>query len=117
MRCEYDKLVIASGAEAVRPNIEGADLDNVFFMRTPEDAYVLRDAIETGNIKRAVIVGGGYVGLEIAENLNSQGVRAVVIDMAKHILPGFDDEISEYVETTLQNKVFQSSQKQDSKPY
>lgn len=101
MRCEYDKLVIASGAEAVRPNIEGADLDNVFFMRTPEDAYVLRDAIETGNIKRAVIVGGGYVGLEIAENLNSQGVRAVVIDMAKHILPGFDDEISEYVENHL----------------
>ncbi|NLN05295.1 MAG: FAD-dependent oxidoreductase [Clostridiaceae bacterium] len=101
MRCEYDKLVIAPGAEAVRPNIEGADLDNVFFMRTPEDAYVLRDAIETGNIKRAVIVGGGYVGLEIAENLNSQGVRAVVIDMAKHILPGFDDEISEYVENHL----------------
>jgi len=101
MRCKYDKLVIASGAEAVRPNIEGADLDNVFFMRTPEDAYVLRDAIETGNIKRAVIVGGGYVGLEIAENLNSQGVRAVVIDMAKHILPGFDDEISEYVENHL----------------
>ncbi len=101
MRCEYDKLVIASGAEAVRPNIEGADLDNVFFMRTPEDAYVLRDAIETGNIKRAVIVGGGYVGLEIAENLNSQGVRAVVIDMAKHILPGFDDEISEYVKNHL----------------
>lgn len=101
MRCEYDKLVIASGAEAVRPNIEGADLDNVFFMRTPEDAYVLRDAIETGNIKRAVIVGGGYVGLEIAENLNSQGVRAVVIDMAKHILPGFDEEISEYVENHL----------------
>ncbi len=101
MRCEYDKLVIASGAEAVRPNIEGADLDNVFFMRTPEDAYVLRDAIETGNIKRAVIVGGGYVGLEIAENLNSLGVRAVVIDMAKHILPGFDEEISEYVENHL----------------
>lgn len=101
MRCEYDKLVIASGAEAVRPNIEGADLDNVFFMRTPEDAYVLRDAIETGNIKRAVIVGGGYVGLEIAENLNSQGVRAVVIDMAKHILPGFDEEFSEYVENHL----------------
>jgi len=101
LKLEYDKLVIASGAEAIRPAIDGVDLKNVFSLRTPEDAYVLRKAVETGDIKRAVIVGGGYVGLEIAENLSAQGIRVTVIDMAKHILPGFDDEFAEYVENHL----------------
>lgn len=98
---EYDKLVIASGAEPIKPEIDGVNLKNVFFMRTPDDANALRNTIETGDIKRAVVVGGGYIGLEIAENLSSQGVKVVVIEMAKHILPGFDHEISEYIENHL----------------
>jgi NADPH-dependent 2,4-dienoyl-CoA reductase/sulfur reductase-like enzyme/rhodanese-related sulfurtransferase len=73
-------------------------------MRTPEDAISLRDAVESGEIKRAVVVGGGFIGLEVAENLAAQGVKVSVIDMAKHILPGFDDEFSEYVENHLANQ-------------
>ncbi len=65
----YDKLVIATGASPVHPPIEGVDLENVFFMRTPEDAIALRNLISDGGIKRAVVVGAGYIGLEIAENL------------------------------------------------
>jgi NADPH-dependent 2,4-dienoyl-CoA reductase/sulfur reductase-like enzyme/rhodanese-related sulfurtransferase len=101
LKYEYDKLVIASGAEAIKPPIDGINLKNVFFLRTPSDADNLRNAIESGNIKRAVVVGGGYIGLEIAENLSSQGVKITVIDMAKHILPGFDDEFTTYVENYL----------------
>lgn len=97
----YDKLVIASGAEAIKPPLEGVNLKNVFYMRTPDDAYSLRSAVESGEIKRAFVVGGGYIGLEVAENLSSQGVKTTVIDMAKHVLPGFDDEFSEYVENHL----------------
>lgn len=97
----YDKLVIASGASPIRPDLPGLDLPQVFFMRTPDDAVNLRAVVETGEIKRAVVVGGGFIGLEIAENLNSMGVRCNVIDMAPHVLPGFDSEIQEYVENHL----------------
>ena len=99
LKYEYDKLVIASGAQAISPPFDGINLKNVFLVRTPDDGEALRSAVEAGDIKRAVVVGGGYVGLEVAENLFSQGVRVTIIDMAKHILPGFDKEISEYVET------------------
>jgi NADPH-dependent 2,4-dienoyl-CoA reductase/sulfur reductase-like enzyme/rhodanese-related sulfurtransferase len=101
LKYEYDKLVIASGAEAIKPAIDGVNLKNVFSLRTPDDAYALHNAVETGEIKRAVVIGGGYIGLEIAENLSSQGVKTIIVDMAKHIPPGFDDEFSEYIENHL----------------
>ena len=101
LKYEYDKLVIASGAEAIKPPIDGVNLKNVFFLRTPDDAVAIRDAVEADGIKRAVVVGGGYIGLEIAENLAEQGVRITVIDMAENILPGFDEEFAEYVENHL----------------
>lgn len=104
LKYEYDKLVIASGARAITPPVDGVNLKNVFFVRTPDDGDALRNAVEAGDIKRAVVVGGGYIGLEIAENLFTQGVRVTIIDMAKHILPCFDEEISEYVEDHLANK-------------
>ena len=70
----YDKLVIAVGASPVKPPVEGCDLENVFFMRTPEDAIRLRTLIDGGSIKKAVVVGAGYIGLEIAENLKQKGI-------------------------------------------
>ena len=97
----YDKLVIATGASPVRPPIEGVDLENVFFMRTPEDAIALRNLISDGGIKRAVVVGAGYIGLEIAENLAKDGVKPFVLDMAPHVLPGFDEEFATYIEGKL----------------
>lgn len=100
----YDKLVIATGASPIKPPVEGVELENVFFMRTPEDAIALRDVVETQDIKRAVVVGGGFIGLEIAENLNEKGVRCVVLDMAPHVLPGFDTEMCEYAENHLADK-------------
>lgn len=98
---DYDKLVISVGASPVKPPIEGCDLENVFFMRTPDDAIRLRELVDGGNIKKAVVVGAGYIGLEIAENLKLQGVRPFVLDMAPHVLPGFDTEMSEYIENKL----------------
>ena len=98
----YDKLVIAVGASPVKPPIEGCDLENVFFMRTPEDAIRLRETIDGGGIKKAVVVGAGYIGLEIAENLKTMGVRPFVLDMAPQILaPGFDKEMADYAEGKL----------------
>lgn len=99
---DYDKLVIAVGASPVKPPIEGCDLENVFFMRTPEDAIRLREVVDAGSIKKAVVVGAGYIGLEIAENLKEMGVRPFVLDMAPQVLaPGFDKEMADYVEGKL----------------
>lgn len=97
----YDKLVIATGASPIQPPIEGVNLNHVFFMRTPEDAISLRNLIATGDMKRAVVVGAGYIGLEIAENLAKSGVKPVVLDMAPHVLPGFDEEFATYIEGKL----------------
>ncbi|WP_353096521.1 FAD-dependent oxidoreductase [Tissierella praeacuta] len=94
---EYDNLVIASGAQPIKPPLEGVDLDGVFFMRTPDDAISLRDTIEAGKIKRAVVVGGGFIGLEVAENLALQGINSTVIDMADMVPPGFEPEFTEYI--------------------
>ena len=98
----YDKLVIATGASPFVPPIQDLDLKNVFVMRTPDDAIGLRAAVETGEIKRAVVAGGGFIGLEVAENLAAKGVKTTVIDFAPHVLPNFlDPELSEYVENKM----------------
>lgn len=99
---DYDKLVIATGASPFVPDIPGLDLKNVYMMRTPDDAIALREAVEAGEIKRAVVAGGGFIGLEVAENLAAKGVRVSVIDFAPHVLPNFlDPELSEYVENRM----------------
>ncbi|WP_434311077.1 FAD-dependent oxidoreductase [Hominifimenecus sp. rT4P-3] len=100
----YDKLVIAVGADPVKPPLPGLDLEGVYFMRTPADAITLRDAVEAGKVKRVVIVGGGFIGLELAENLQAQGAKVSIIDMAPQVLPGFDPELAEYVENHLADR-------------
>ncbi len=101
----YDKLVIATGASPFIPPVNGVNLKGVYFMRTPDDAVNLRAAIESGEIKRAVVVGGGFIGLEVAENLKEQGVGVSVIDMAPTILPNFlDAEMAQYCENVLANE-------------
>ena len=98
----YDKLVIATGASPFVPDVPGLNVKNVFVMRTPDDAIALREAVEAGGIKRAVVAGGGFIGLEVAENLALKGVRVSVIDFAPHVLPSFlDPELCEYVENRM----------------
>ena len=98
----YDKLIVATGASPFVPPVPGLELKNVFVMRTPDDAIALRAAVEAGDIKRAVVAGGGFIGLEVAENLAAKGVRTTVIDFAPHVLPNFlDPELSEYVENRM----------------
>ena len=97
----YDKLVIATGARPVKPNLPGIDLENIFTLRDPDDADAIKAAVAAGGIKRAVIVGGGAIGLEMAENLTKLGVRSSIIDMAPHILPGYDGDFAAFAENEL----------------
>lgn len=98
----YDKLVLAVGASPIRPDVPGRDLDNVFYLGSPADADALKAAVDSGEIRRAIVVGAGLIGLEAAENLNARGVKTSVIDIAPQVLPNLlDEEMAAYVENRL----------------
>ena len=93
----YDKLIVATGAAPVVPDMPGKNLPGVFPMRTPDDAVGLRDYVATNNCRRAVVAGAGFIGLEIAENLLSQGLDVTVVDFADQIMPNaFDPEMADF---------------------
>ncbi len=101
----YDKLIIATGASAVKPPIEGVDLPGVFPMRAPEDAIAMRDYLTQNDVKKAVVIGGGFLGLELAENLLDRGVSVTVVEVASQLTPGvLDPEMANYAKRHLQQK-------------
>lgn len=96
----YDKLIIATGASALRPPIDGIQKAGIHTLRTPDDAGAIRAAAEQS--KQAVVVGGGFIGLEVAENLKAKGVRVTIVDVADQLLPNvFDPEMARYVRRRL----------------
>ncbi len=98
----YDKLVIASGAYPLVPDIPGASLPGVFTVRTPQDAIAARSFAEENQCRKAVVVGGGFIGLEVAENLMSRGISVTVADMAEQLMPGiFDSDMAGYLRRKL----------------
>ena len=101
----YDKLIIATGAAPFVPNVAGTSLPGVFTMRTPDDAIGLRAYVDANKCRSAVVVGGGFIGLEIAENLLSRGLKVTVVDMASQVMPNlFDAEVADYIRRHLQAK-------------
>ncbi len=101
----YDRLVIATGAVPFVPDVPGRELPGVFTVRTPDDAIGLRSYIESSQCRKAVVVGGGFIGLEIAENLLSRGLNVTVVDMAAQVMLGlFDAEMAAYIRRQLQEK-------------
>lgn len=100
----YDTCVIATGASSIIPPFAGVNLPGVFTMRTPEDAIEAREYLKNNNVKKAVVVGGGFIGLEVAENLLEQGLSVTVMDMAQQIMPGFDPEMADYAQRHLAKK-------------
>lgn len=101
----YDRLVLAVGASPVIPPIEGVELKGVFKMRTPEDAVRIRAYIEAEQVKKAVVIGGSFIGLEAADNLRAQGAEVTVLDLASQLLPNvLDAEMADYVRRHLQKQ-------------
>ncbi len=98
----YDKLILAPGASPIIPNLPGIDADNVFVLRNVEDAQRLNAYLAAEKPARAVVVGAGFIGLEMVEALHSRGLRVTVIEKAPHALPPLDDEMSGWVEQELQ---------------
>jgi NADPH-dependent 2,4-dienoyl-CoA reductase/sulfur reductase-like enzyme/rhodanese-related sulfurtransferase len=93
-REKYDALVLATGAAPVRPPIPGIDLPGIFSLRTIPDSRQIREQIAERKAKRAVVVGGGFIGLETTENLVRRGVSVTIVEMLEQVMPPVDPEMA-----------------------
>ena len=97
----YDKLILATGASPIIPPDCPVDLPNSFILRNLEDADQVKEFIDTKPDSRAVIVGAGFIGLEMAEQFHRRGVKTTVVEMAPQILPPLDPEFARMMELDL----------------
>ena len=93
----YDALVLSPGAEPIRPPMAGIDLPGIFALRSIPDSRRIREWIESRSARRAVVVGGGLIGMEMAENLVQRGLKVTVVDKLPQVLPMLDFEMAEPV--------------------
>lgn len=98
----YDKLVIGTGAVSIRPAIEGIDLPGVFFLRWMDDAFALYEYLQAKNPRSAIIVGAGYIGMEMADALNYRGIKVTVVEYADSVLTTVDRELGFIVRKELE---------------
>lgn len=103
-RERYDALVLSPGANPIRPPIPGIDLPGIFTLRTIPDSRQIRDWITQYDAKRAVIVGGGFIGLEMAENLVKRGLAVTIVEMQPHVMPQLDPEMTPQIHNELTRK-------------
>ncbi len=100
----YDKLIIATGAESLIPSIPGIESSNVFPVRNIHSADRIKKFITDTKPGRALIIGGGFIGLEMADNLSNLGISVTLIEIAKHVMPSMDSDMAVYIEDHLKLK-------------
>lgn len=98
----YDKLMVATGASAVTPRISGVTLEGVYQLKTLEDGLKLKEVVRHQEIKKVVVVGGGYIGIEVVDAFLELGKEVVCIEYGPRILQPFDQEITEEAEKVLE---------------
>ena len=96
----YDALILSPGALAIRPPLPGIDSPRVHTLRTVEDATTLRGLVTAG-ARRAVVLGGGFIGIEAAEALRLQGLETSVVELSPHVLPPFESELAHLITEEL----------------
>lgn len=100
----YDKLVLSPGAEPLRPPIPGIQDEVIFTMRNVPDTDRIKDYVDTHKVRHAVIVGAGFIGLEMAENLHHKGIRVTIVEMAEQVMTPLDYEMAAVVHQHLKTK-------------
>ena len=100
----YDKLILSPGAAPIRPPMEGADNARVFTLRNIPDTIKIREYVEEEFPESAVVVGGGYIGVEMAENLKNAGVAVTIVELADHVIAPLDYDMACDVHRYLKEK-------------
>ena len=98
----YDNLILSMGAEPIKPNIEGINSDRIFTLRNIPDTYRITDFIIKNKPQTAVIAGGGYIGVEMAENLKNCGLNVYIVELADHLIAPLDFDMACEVQEYLQ---------------
>ncbi len=100
----YDKLILSPGAKPVRPPLSGIDGDKIFTLRTVEDTLRISDYVSANNPRSALIVGGGFIGVEMAENLTERGISVTVAEMQTQLLSQFDSDMASFIHAHMKVK-------------
>lgn len=97
----YDKLVLAQGAAPIIPEFKGMDKSLIFSLRTLHDADKIKNFIKNNNSKKAVVIGGGFIGVEMAENLVEMGLHTTLVELNNQILAPVDKEVAKFAQNTM----------------
>ena len=99
----YDELILSPGAKPFIPPIENLDsAKNVFSLRNIPDLDAIMDVLENQKVKDTVVVGAGFIGLEMAENLHNRGLNVTIVEKAPHVLPPLDEEMAAFIQKELE---------------
>jgi NADPH-dependent 2,4-dienoyl-CoA reductase/sulfur reductase-like enzyme/rhodanese-related sulfurtransferase len=101
---EYDKLILSPGAEPFKPPIPGIDSSRIFTLRNIPDMDRINDFIKARNPKRAIVIGAGYIGLEMAENLHARGLEVEIVEMLDQVMSTLDKEMAYFLQKHLKEK-------------
>lgn len=99
----YDKLILSPGAKPLMPNISGMDSNRIFTLKTVEDTFKMKKFIQDKNPKRVVIIGGGFIGMEMLENLLNLGLEVTLIEGSNQLLGQLDGDMASFVHVKLKN--------------
>lgn len=100
----YDSLILSPGAKPIRPNIPGIENEKILSLRNIPDTDKIKQMIDSKNVESAVVIGGGFIGVEMAENLRERNVDVTLVEAAPHILAPFDTDMTVIAEKELQDK-------------
>ncbi|KAG2445346.1 hypothetical protein HYH02_008811 [Chlamydomonas schloesseri] len=100
----YDYLVLSPGGNAVRPPLPGIDLPGIFSVKTIPDANAIKNWIAEKDAKTAVVIGGGFIGLEMIENLVHRGIKTSLVEMLPQVMPPYDPEVVEPLHERMRAK-------------
>lgn len=101
---KFDKLVFATGAKTKTPNIKGIEKVKQFHLKNVNNADEIKNYIENNNVNKALIIGSGFIGLELLDNLAKKNINTTIIEFKNHLMPNLDEDMSIYIEKYLDEK-------------
>ncbi len=97
----YDKLILSPGAKPAQPRLPGVGLEKLFTLRTVEDTFLIKDYIHTRRPRSAVLAGGGFIGLELAENLRELGMEVTIVQRPRQLMNPFDSDMASFIHSEV----------------